>query len=386
MPVALLQSKLAGLVNTFGKQHPSLIVAIARYLKQRGWPPLEDAISDLFKSEHAVEINDETVIKILTTIEDVQDRELLYRLSLIMGVFSMDDVQAIAVIDPVIERPRERLHNLMGLWIQRDANTRLLVSPLVSSIGSYDLSPETSKACHLELGTRIVRKGKIDPFDVLQAMVHLSHAEAFDLAGTLLILFYSEIYKLDDPVEDWGLLSFWADRPLPNQMDLGIRLCLRGLHIGVLHKFGKETTFLIEDLASLVEQVSENESWAILSVLVFANQAIARSNPQLANHLYLNTVRLVPHMRKPDGSELIIPDEMHPEQLIWPNAVGITTVKHLHDWISTVEQLTATQRQRAFTSKLVPFQHGFDKLSSCDKLKTNLPFQEESNAQKNLHR
>jgi len=36
--------------------------------------------------------------------------------------------------------------------------------------------------------------------------------------------------------------------------------------------------------------------------------------------------------------------------------------------------------------ELVPFQHGFDKLSSCDKLKTNLPFQEESNAQKNLHR
>jgi hypothetical protein len=35
---------------------------------------------------------------------------------------------------------------------------------------------------------------------------------------------------------------------------------------------------------------------------------------------------------------------------------------------------------------LVPFQHGFDKLSSCGKLEANLPLQEESNAQKNLHR
>jgi hypothetical protein len=35
---------------------------------------------------------------------------------------------------------------------------------------------------------------------------------------------------------------------------------------------------------------------------------------------------------------------------------------------------------------LVPSQHGFDKLSSCGKLRANLPLQEESNAQKNLHR
>lgn len=352
MPDSLLQSKLVSLVNTVGKQHPSLIVAITRYLKQKNWPPLEDAVGDLFKGEHAVEINDETVAKILSTIEDVQSRELLYRLGLIIGDFSVDDVYAIAAIDPVIERPREQLHNLMGLWIQRDANTRLLISPLVSSIGSYDLSSETSKACHLELGTRIVRKGKIDPFDILQAMVHLSHAEAFDLAGTLLILFFSEIYKLDGPVEDWGLLSFWADRPLPDQMDLGIRLCLRGLQIGVMYKFGRETSFLIEDLTSLVEQASGNETWALVSVLVYANQAITRNKPQLANHLYLDAVRLVPDMRRPDGGEFIIPENLHLEQLIWPNAVGITTADHLRDWINTVDQLTPEQRERAFTNKL----------------------------------
>ena len=126
MPVDLLRSKLVGLVNTFGKQHPSLIVAITRYLKQKNWPSLEDAVDNLFKGEHTIEINDETVAKILTTIEDVQSRELLYRLGLIIGDFSMDDVYAIAAIDPIIERPRERLHNLVGLWVQRDANTRLL--------------------------------------------------------------------------------------------------------------------------------------------------------------------------------------------------------------------------------------------------------------------
>jgi len=35
---------------------------------------------------------------------------------------------------------------------------------------------------------------------------------------------------------------------------------------------------------------------------------------------------------------------------------------------------------------LVPFQVGFDKLSSCGKLRANLPVQEESDAQENLHR
>ena len=214
------------------------------------------------------------------------------------------------------------------------------------------MSPDTWKACHLELGVRVVRQGRIDPFDILQAMIYFGHAEAFDLAGTLLIRFYSEMYRLDEPVEDLGLLFFWVDRPLPTQMDLGIRLCLRGLHIGVLYKFSKKVSFLIEDLASLIERASDNEAWALLSVLVSANQALVQNNLQLANHLYLNSVRLVPHMRKPDGSKLVIPDEIPTEQLIWFNVAGITTANHLHDWVSTVKQLTKEQRQRAFTSKL----------------------------------
>ena len=83
---------------------------------------------------------------------------------------------------------------------------------------------------------------------------------------------------------------FWSDRALPQQMDLGIRLCLRGLQVRVRYKLGKDISFLVEDLDSLIEQASENEAWAALSVLVFAHQAMVRDYPKRANHFYLITL------------------------------------------------------------------------------------------------
>jgi hypothetical protein len=54
----------------------------------------------------------------------------------------------------------------------------------------------------------------------------------------------------------------------------------------------------------------------------------------------------------PGSSEPAFPDGVSLEFTIWTNSTGITTTDHLRDWISTLEQLSAEQRQWAFTHEV----------------------------------
>jgi len=65
-----------------------------------------------------------------------QQRELLYRLTLPVGAFVFEVVAALAKVDPEVGRPREQMNKLLGAWVQRDAERRFIVSPLVKGVSS----------------------------------------------------------------------------------------------------------------------------------------------------------------------------------------------------------------------------------------------------------
>jgi hypothetical protein len=351
-PASFLTPDRVGYMNRLAKQDPSLLVAMAQYLRQQDWQVTPQTLEELFKGEHTAELNDETINRILKTIQDSQSQELLYRLSLIIGDFSLEDMQAVASIEPSVKRPRQCLNALIGLWVQRDVNNRLLVSPLIKALGSSDLEIETFKKCHLTLGERLINQGEFNQYDAINALVHFCSAEAFNKAGTILILAFYELEKTDGLVDDGGLSSWCCNQPLPEQMDLGIRLSVRGLQVVVRHKYGKDTSYLVEDLNVLFGQASEREAWAIPGVVANLSRYPDLVVSTRANRYFLTALRCLPQAKMPDGRELVLPSEVSFEWLLWANTSEIATAEHLRDWMNTVEQLTPEQRQRAFSAKL----------------------------------
>lgn len=144
-----LALKIAEFVNTLAHQNPLLINAIAKYLSEQNWQFTEESLEGLFRNEYVEEFSNDIINKILSTVEDVETRELLYRLILVDNDFSLEDVQGLAFVEPVIQHPSDKLTSLIGLWIQRDDNQRLLISPLVKRLGSINLLPAVKRDCHL---------------------------------------------------------------------------------------------------------------------------------------------------------------------------------------------------------------------------------------------
>lgn len=339
-------------INALAKRHPLRLEAIAQYLQQQNWQFTVETLKELFKGkgEQEAELNDDIAYVIRTTIKHEQSRQLLYRLNLILGDFSEDDMEVVASVAPIVDSPHECLDRLRGLWVQRDANKRLLVSPLVKVLGNTNLSLEAWKVCHLRLGEQILGRHQLTPQDVMRVLIHFRNAEVFDRAGLMLITALNEINSVDVPVDHVGLIYVWSDRQLPNQMNLGIRLYLRGLQVAVRHNYNRDISYLVEDLDVLLKQASETEAWAVLGVTTITNSVLSLNDPMRANYYLLTALRFLPQTLLLDGSELVVPDEVHLELLIWANIRGITTVDHLRDWIGTVEQLTVEQRQRVFTA------------------------------------
>lgn len=347
-PSSLLEPKTVNFLNAQAHQHPWLIAALAQYLRQQNWQITDKVFEGLLRNEYATGISAEVINRLLNNIEDATSRELLYRLNLILGNFSIEDVQALASVDPLVDRPRERLNTLIGLWIQRDVRDHLLVSPLVKTLGETDLHPNTRKASHFLLGHRILKNGVLDQLDVINAVSHFVAAESLDDAGYVLIFALSHLNNTTTPVRDYGLLAAWSELPIPRQMSLGVRIYLRGLQIAVRHKHNKDVLYLISDLDELTRQVRSQEGWAIVGALAIAGPVLAEGNLPLANRLFLTAIHLLPNASTPDGKPLMLPAEFVLESFLWVNVAHIETVDRLRDWVEIVKELTPEARQRAF--------------------------------------
>ena len=346
-------------INSLAQQHPFLITVIARYLRKHNWQITDEVESKLFSKKYQGAIDTEMMRRVLDSVENENARELLYRLTLPIHSFSLNQVQAIASVNPVLSRPGELLHLLIGLWVQSEGDESLLVSPLVKSFGNNYLSLDTKKSCHLVLGDLIVSKRQLNSKDIHHAILHFLGAEDFNRAGLMLIPALQELQSIDILVDHGGLLLLWGSLPLPEQMDLSIRIILRGFQIPLRHKYNLSISYLVRDLDSLLEQASKKEALSIIGAVMNTNKVFSQTDPILANKYFNVALSYLPYARE-IGQNLPIPgdrifadlDELPLEILIWMNIQCLTTIDHLQDWIDTVEKLTDRQRQRAFAHEL----------------------------------
>ena len=342
VPDALLASSAS--LNALAGKNPWLLDNMARYLQARQWQWDERTLAALFQRQYAAAISEDVLYRLLETVEDEQSRELLYRLNFILGSFSYEDARALAAVAPEVAHPRERLTALAGLWVERDAEERFRISPLIRTLGSGDVALPVRQACNRVLAERILTRGALHPGEVNEAILYFVEAREPDRAGLLLIWVLSDMLRLAHPVHDAGLLALWAESPLPLDMDLGIRLHLRGLQIALRRKWGLDVSaVLISDFSALLTQATTDQAWALLGVLLVAHDEIPH-----VHRLLLLILDSLPQLKLPNGRMATFPVEDHLEALIWVNVLDIRTIEDLHDWIRAVELLSLEQRHYAF--------------------------------------
>ncbi|MBA7471440.1 hypothetical protein ES707_06746 [subsurface metagenome] len=145
----------APVIHTFcGFGHPQLVQARISGLKQRNWPKKE-LLAGIDPSRGAAqEIDSERDSIRERLISELSDRtrELLCRLTLVVGYFDRELAIALGQVAPAIQRPGEALDMLLGPWIEIRASDRFKISPLVSDAGTKSLGKDTQ----LEIHKRIV--------------------------------------------------------------------------------------------------------------------------------------------------------------------------------------------------------------------------------------
>ena len=266
-PAAFLTDAWAATVSAICRQHPLLLTEAARYFEARGWGISGKNFEEVFSGKYAINLDVPTQDDLLRTIPDRDTRELLYRLRLVGGPFSGDDVRALASIPEPLDHPAERLTSLFGSWIQHDGHDRYLVSPLVSRLNGSNLDAETERQVHQQLAVRLIRGRPITALSALQATTHYIAAGLHKDAGMLLLSSFAAYLKAPKPKDDFLLSKMWSHTTLPSEMSLALRVGIRTMQISVYQEKQEDPTFLLADLELLLaneELPSELQGYGLL--------------------------------------------------------------------------------------------------------------------------
>jgi hypothetical protein len=124
--------------------HPQLVHARLLTLSRAGWPPLRQ---DDFLETPSELTKERTQTRMLLAQLPKDDVELLYRLSLVGGLFRPDHAVAIGGIEPALALPGDAFARLVGPWIEPVSETYFRLSPLLER--AADAVWDTAKATQL---------------------------------------------------------------------------------------------------------------------------------------------------------------------------------------------------------------------------------------------
>lgn len=155
--------------------HPQLVQARISGLMDRKWPKKEllAGIHPLGGTAKEVDSERDAIRERLISELSENARELLCRLTLIVGNFDRDLAITVGEINPGIERPGEAFDILLGPWIETHASDRFKASPLVSDAGIKTLSKDMQSDVHKGIVDQLLKRHPF-PGDLLGQL--LSHA------------------------------------------------------------------------------------------------------------------------------------------------------------------------------------------------------------------
>ena len=153
-----------------GGGHPQLAIATIQTLQSNQWDENELlSMNSLLKGNSATEqVKASTRQRLYEELPD-KSRKLLERLSLKLGSFDRNLVLKISEIDPSIPEPGNVLDQLVGSWIDQQAQDQFSLSPLLSGFAETNLSENQRKIVHFEIANIILEKQVLNPTDANSA-------------------------------------------------------------------------------------------------------------------------------------------------------------------------------------------------------------------------
>jgi len=345
-PDALANEKFIDFLLLLTEGLPILVAAGIRFLKTRNWKVDEGALKSFFTGEFARGIKQDARVMIESTITDDRARELLYRLTCVVGPISRKQVENICRVPKEIRLGFEKLDQLVGLWVQPYTEDTRRLSPLVETSLSSRLDSRTRRGVHAVLGMLLMKQKTYTPMDIATCVHHFQQAELLREAAIVLVKALMTLTEIDQEIPDESLLTaVWTDGPLPDAIDLNVRLHLRALQIGFADKRGDNFSFLLGDLDKLMAEAEKRADFQFGVYAAGGSIAIrfARKYPAIANRYILAMLRSAPRAILPNGAKIAIPSTMSIEWLLWMTANSTTTDEDVASWLATLRQLTREQ-------------------------------------------
>ncbi len=333
-------------LNLKAHGHPTILASIARYLRDRNWR-LSDQELEYVKASTTVDIN-ATFSRLLETVQSEDNRGFLYRLSLIMGYFGLEQAQIVSEAEPSLGKPRERLASLSGLWVEEQGSGLMMVTPLAKTLGESEVPVDVRRSVLTDLGDESFLRPKRSVIDVARAVSYYDQAEAYDKAVAALILALIASEALPD-YELALLLSFsWATESTPPAARLGPRILLRAQQVNALARLGKSVDYVLADAQELMQEATEDDHWAVVSFSIVVSQRIAETDFALSMKLIRTAFDSYRVAASADSPLIPLPEEFHPIQLLWLASINAKTPDDLRSWITMFGELSDDAGDRAF--------------------------------------
>jgi hypothetical protein len=153
--------------------HPQLVHAFVLGMAARGWPLSEarDIVIRGFASDD-IDAERDAVRRSMGAALSEPARDLLYRLSLVIGWFDRALALKVAEVSPPIQRAGELLDNLVGPWVEAVSRDAFRVSPLAAKSGQGMLTNEAQQAIHAAIAIQMLAKRRISAADTDRILTH----------------------------------------------------------------------------------------------------------------------------------------------------------------------------------------------------------------------
>ena len=168
------------------------------------------------------------------------------------------------------------MERLTGLWLQPFVGDKYTISPLIDPAVSNPLEERTRRGVYTVLALSIMARGTIYPLDAVTShyftLAGLFGEAAFVPASALTAIIDAEPDLIE---ESMVLASVWIAE-IPDQIDINLKLHIRGLQIVATDNRSRSIDFLLSKLDQELDSGGAN-TWGVRSRPAFLQSGSARN-------------------------------------------------------------------------------------------------------------
>jgi hypothetical protein len=161
-----------GVFQVATRGNPTLAQALARYLRGHDWRLDTETIAAILGAAPLEDVREEAERQLRHMLAE-EERQLLYRLSLVGAPFSAALARSVAAAAPPIEDGVGLLQEALGPWVTRTAADRYEVSALLAGSGTRHLDPDVASGVHLAVAQHLLAAATMDQYEAARIAVHL---------------------------------------------------------------------------------------------------------------------------------------------------------------------------------------------------------------------